>query len=289
MQTLRIKTLQSHKTKTHFTTEKNNSATFHMPHLTNSSFHFLLLILQARDHEDQVSMWKDHSQTASTTSLSIVQVALLKTVLDLDPDQVEHYYVTLTFIIINIILSVTSAALVLVLYVIRYNLSKMVRCMDVQNQNQMIKMETKNEDTEANVTEIEEQAAETVSQEVSNTKPPVRSFSEFYSNLCMQEMALQMVLSDLLEDGDESEDYQKRLSSVLKRLRSVKRQRSLVRSKTVKQKQESHRTYTAVIQTVITLMMFLSTICNMFIVVFGFISDEGTPGSLFSGFNTSTV
>ena len=242
-------------------------------------------------------MWKDHSQTACTTSLSIVQVALLKTVLDLGPDESEHYYVTLTFIIINIILSVMSGVLVLVLYVIRYNLSKMIRCLDVQNQDQVMLIEAMNvyPETEADVegTDVQEtqetQDIRSQSQTASGKKSLAGLYSEFYSNLCIQELALQMVLSDLLEDDDESEEYQKKLTGVLRRLRAIKRQRSLVRSKAVKQKQESHRTYTALIQTAITLMMFLSTITNMFVVIFGFTADQGVPRNPFSSFNSSIV
>ena len=69
-------------------------------------------------HFEEVSQWKDysHDQTASSTSISAVTIALLKAILDQNPDTHEYYYAVATMLIINIVLSIVCGVLIIMIF-----------------------------------------------------------------------------------------------------------------------------------------------------------------------------
>ncbi len=74
---------------------------------------------------DDLSQWKDRSQTAATTALSIIQVALLRDMIDGGREKYKYYDLALTLLIICIILEFSSGLLLVTIYMLRSKIRKL--------------------------------------------------------------------------------------------------------------------------------------------------------------------
>ena len=74
---------------------------------------------QTSDYSDDLTQWKDRTQAAATTSLSLVQVALLRDVINGGEDTYRHYVATVTILAICIILEIISGFLIITLYMLK--------------------------------------------------------------------------------------------------------------------------------------------------------------------------
>ena len=71
------------------------------------------------DFLDDLSQWKDRTQAAATTSLSIVQIALLRDVIEGGPDKFQHYTSAVVVLSVCLGLEVLSGILLITLYILR--------------------------------------------------------------------------------------------------------------------------------------------------------------------------
>lgn len=97
------------------------SITLHIVHIeiTILSYGVALLFQSGSDYEDDLTQWKDRTQAAATTSLSLVQVALLRDVLNGGPDIYRHYISTVTILAVCIALEIVSGFLIITLYMLK--------------------------------------------------------------------------------------------------------------------------------------------------------------------------
>ncbi len=76
-------------------------------------FIYLFISFQTQKHHDQLTQSKDKAQLAATTAMSVVNVALLRDILDQGPDRNHYYYFSAVLICVAIFLQVLAGMLTL--------------------------------------------------------------------------------------------------------------------------------------------------------------------------------
>ncbi len=109
-----------------------------------------------------------------------------------------------------------------------------------------------------------------------------KSPSELQSVLEIKELALQMVLTTLVDESDDSLENTETSAAVLQKIRTVRKQIELIKNWSFQKDIEGTTGLNKNIQFALTIINFIMTILSIFIVIFGFSGDDTVVNSVFA-------
>ena len=106
--------------------------------------------------------------------------------------------------------------------------------------------------------------------------------SELQSVLEIQQLASEMVLTTLADESDDSLDNSDASSSVLQKIKAVRKQIELIQNCSFQRNIQGATNQNKNIQFALTIINFITAVLSIFIVIFGFSGDDAVVNSTFA-------